>query len=87
MDPANMIRLFVNGTIASLMAKTGRKENFSNMTIFEDNFAEAKIIIGLFLIFIECCLKIMHKKVQVYSTIIEGLLVIFAIFTIIKILV
>ena len=43
--------------------------------------------IGLFLIFLECFLKIMHKQVQVYMINVEGMTVIFAIFTIMEILV
>ena len=76
-----MIRLFASSAIASIMAKNGTKENFSNIAIFEHNFAEAEKTLGLFLFFIYFCLKIIHKKVHVYLTKIEGITVIFAIFS------
>ena len=68
-----MIRLFASSAIASIMAKNGTKENFSSIAIFERNFAEAEITLGLFLIFTYFCLKIIHKKVNVYLTKIEGI--------------
>ena len=43
-----MIRLFASSAIASIMAKNGTKENFSNIAIFERNFAETEITLGLF---------------------------------------
>ena len=46
-----MIRLFASSAIAPIMAKNGTKENFSNIAIFEHNFAEAEITIGIFRIF------------------------------------
>jgi len=39
-----MIRLFASCAIASLMPKNGTKEYFSNIAIFECNFAEAETI-------------------------------------------
>ena len=46
-----MIRLFASSAIASIMAKNGTKENFSNIAIFERNFAETEITFSLILIF------------------------------------
>ena len=46
-----MIRLFASSAIASIMAKNGTKENFSNIAIFERNFAETEKTLGFFLIF------------------------------------
>ena len=40
----------VGQSITSLIAKNGNKENFSNMEIFENNFSEAYMTVGLFLI-------------------------------------
>ena len=48
MDLPNMIRLFASSAIASIMAKNGTKEKFSNIAIFECNFAETEITLGLF---------------------------------------
>ena len=67
-----------------LLAKNGTKENCSIIEILKHNFTEAEMTIGVFLIF---CLKIMHKKLQVYWTKIGGVMVIFAIFAMMAILV
>ena len=45
-----MIRLFASSAIPLQWPKNGIKENFTNIAIFESNFAEAEITLGLFLI-------------------------------------
>jgi len=84
-----MIRSLASGTNASLVAKNGTKKTFqtSQFLIAILPHLEAEFDYSPFLLFVEWCFKIMHKKFQVNLTKIEGVTAIFVISPVMTILV
>ena len=80
-DLSNMIGIFASGATASLVGKIGTKNLFFKHWYFRSQFCaiyRQKLTIGLLCFFIEWCLTIMHKKIQVNPIKIEGVASIFA---------